>query len=373
MEGIQANANAGDPTRWDWVGTPIEARLVQDRTMFIGRVTGQFGKTASASTPSTRPLRGHAAQGRRRRAATIAARTGSVSATTRRRPQMSPEATSTAGRGYFDVPFYVNQGTWTMPATNKLLFEAGVHARSATSRSSATRRRMAITNLIPVTEQSNAINPADRACQYAPVANYRYRARRELGAGQAARPTTCMASASYVTGAHSAKFGYQFRKLDLLDKDVANSTQLGYRFNQGVPNAVSYYLPDFGRRTITKTNSFFVQDSWTHGRLTLQGALRYDHVSSYAPSELNGTTNTSFLNPQPITIPQTPGVDAYNDITPRVGVAYDVFGNGKTALKFNWGKYLAYAANDSPYTSTNPGATIVRNVQNRGWTDIDSD
>ena len=105
----------------------------------------------------------------------------------------------------------------------------------------------------------------------------------------------------------------------------------------------------------------------TRGRLTLQGALRYDRASSYAPSELNGTTNTSFLNPQPITIPLTPGVDAYNDITPRVGVAYDVFGNGKTALKFNWGKYLAYAANDTPYTSTNPGATVVRNVLNRGW------
>ena len=55
----------------------------------------------------------------------------------------------------------------------------------------------------------------------------------------------------------------------------------------------------------------------------------------------------------------------YNDITPRVGVAYDVFGNGKTALKFNWGSYLAYAANDAPYTSTNPGATVVRNVMNR--------
>ena len=55
---------------------------------------------------------------------------------------MSPEATQTAGRGYFDVPFYVNQGTWTMPASSKLLFEAG-YTRSATSRSSATRRRMA--------------------------------------------------------------------------------------------------------------------------------------------------------------------------------------------------------------------------------------
>ena len=95
----------------------------------------------------------------------------------------------------------------------------------------------------------------------------------------------------------------------------------------------------------------------------MQGALRYDHASSYAPVEGNGTFGkSSFLNPTPITIQQTPGVDAYNDITPRVGVAYDVFGNGRTALKLNWGKYLAYAANDAPYTSTNPGATIVRNV-----------
>src|SRR5690606_36564418 len=72
-------------------------------------------------------------------------------------------------------------------------------------------------------------------------------------------------------------------------------------------------------------------------------------------------------------IERTPGVDAYQDITPRVGVAYDLFGNGRTALKFNWGRYLAYAANDNPYTGTNPGATVVRNVQNRGWTDADGD
>src|SRR5205823_8405214 len=104
-------------------------------------------------------------------------------------------------------------------------------------------------------------------------------------------------------------------------------------------------------------------------KLTLQGALRYDRASSYAPVDQNGTTRTSFLNPAPITIQQTPGVDAYNDLTPRVGVAYDLFGTGKTAIKFNWGRYLAYAANDAPYTSSNPAVTIVQSVANRGWTD----
>jgi hypothetical protein len=64
-----------------------------------------------------------------------------------------------------------------------------------------------------------------------------------------------------------------------------------------------------------------------------------------------------------------PGVAAYNDLTPRVGVAYDVFGTGKTAVKFNWGKYLAYGANDAPYTSSNPAVTIQSSVTNRGWID----
>jgi hypothetical protein len=370
MSGIQANANAGDPTRWDWVGSPIEARLVQDRTMWIGRIMGQFGQHRvrinseyQARCEGT-PLKVETEGCHNRGEDWIGLGNNAPPI------QMSPEATQTAGRGYFDVPFYVNQGTWTMTASSQLLLEAGatffryqpIFGHPAPD---------ADTSLTSVTEQSNAVNPAT-GLPYAPVANYRYRGVETWGPANG-KTDDIMASASYVTGANSMKMGYQYRKLDLLDNTVANQSQLSYRFNRGVPNAVSYFLPDFGRRTITKTHSLFVQDSVTRGRLTLQGALRWDRASSYAPPELNGTTNTSFLNPQPITIPLTPGVDAYNDITPRVGIAYDVFGTGRTALKFNWGRYLAYAANDSPYTSTNPGATVVRSVTNRGWTDSDND
>jgi len=361
--GVTGNANAGDATRWDWAPTPIEARNVKDRTMFIARFTGQFGpnrvrvnseyQKRCEGTPLGVDTSGCHNRGSDWVGLGVSGNNG-----------QSPEATSTAGDGYFDVPFYLNQFSWTMPASNKLLFEAGytpfryqpIFGHPAPD---------ANLDLIAVTEQSNAVNPAT-GLPYAPFTNYRYRAVPVWGPAKGDTDDV-QATASYVTGAHSAKVGYQMRRLDLLDKDDAGNTQLAYRFNQGVPNAVSYYMPDFGRRTVTKTNSFFLQDSWTHGRLTLQGALRYDHASSYAPVELNGTTNTSFLNPNPVTIQETKGVNAYNDFTPRAGVAYDLFGDGKTALKFNYGKYLAYAANDSPYTSTNPGATIVRSVENRGW------
>ena len=369
LEGIFANANAGDASRWDWVGAPIEARLVQDRTMMIGRLTGQFGQHRvrinseyqhrCEGTPLT--VEGEGCHARGEDWIGLGNNTGT---------QMSPEATSTASRGYFDVPFWVNQATWTMAASNRLLFEAGYTAFTYEPIFGQPPPD-GVKDLVSVTEQSNAINPAT-GLPYAPVANYRYRSVQSWGPAEASTGDA-QASVAYVTGAHSAKMGYQFRRLDMLDKDVANDTLLGYRFNRGVPNAVSYYLPDFGRRTVTQQHGFYVQDSWTLGRLTLQGALRYDRASSFAPVEKNGTLSTSFLNPQPITIEETPGVDAYHDISPRAGLAWDVFGTGRTALKFNWGRYLSYAANNPPYTSTNPGFTVVRNVQNRGWTDQDTD
>ena len=139
MEGIQANANAGNAARWDWVGSPIEARLVQDRTMWIGRMTGQFGRP--------RPLQleyQHRCEGTPLKVGTDGCHNRGedwIGLGNNQNPiQMSPEATQTAGRGYFDVPFYVNQGTWTM--ANNHCCSRRATTRSATSRSSATRRPM---------------------------------------------------------------------------------------------------------------------------------------------------------------------------------------------------------------------------------------
>jgi hypothetical protein len=365
MEGINANANAGDASRWDWVGSPIAARLVQDRQMIIGRLTAQLGLHRIRFNSEYQ----HRCEGTPLKVETDGCHSRGqdwIGLGNNLAPFQSPEATSTAARGYFDVPFYLNQIAWTMPASSRLLLEAG-YTPFRYNPIFGFPPPDGVTSMISVQEQSNAINPATGA-RYAPQPNYRYRAVESWG-WAVGKTDGWQATMSYVTGAHSMKAGYQGNRLDQLDQTISNEPLLSYRFNQGVPNAVSYRLPDFGRRTITSLQSGFIQDTWTVSRLTLQGAVRYDRASSYAPVELNGTTRTSFLNPTPITIEKTKGVDAYNDITPRIGVAYDVFGTGKTAIKLNWGRYLAYAANDQPYTSTNPGFTVVRNVDNRGWTD----
>ena len=51
-----------------------------------------------------------------------------------------------------------------------------------------------------------------------------------------------------------------------------------------------------------------------------------------------------------------------------MGLAYDVFGNGKTAIKANLSKYWQYAANDGVYIGTNPAATFAQTAT-RAWND----
>ena len=57
----------------------------------------------------------------------------------------------------------------------------------------------------------------------------------------------------------------------------------------------------------------------------------------------------------PFLLPRTEGVQGYHDISPRMGAAYDVFGNGKTALKVNVGQYLQGAWTGDAYTISNAG------------------
>src|SRR5687767_6153523 len=381
VEGITANANAGNAARWDWMSSATNSRLVQDRQMALGRFSAQAGRSRfnanyeyqkrCEGTPLTTAGRGCHNRGED---------WVGLGTTTQ-----SPEATGTAGRGYFEWPFHLTQGSWTMPASNRLLFDANM---------TIFRYNPAfgfpppdgITNLIPVTEQSSALactnaNPALRhpgctaenaaTLRWAPNANYTYRGLEQWGYAEGAT-NSYNAGASYVTGSHSMRVGYQQYWLRQLDETIAAEPQLAYRFNQGVPDAVTYRLPTWSRNSITQLHGVFIQDQYTRGRLTASGAVRWDRASSYAPVEGNGVNTTSKFNAAPITIEKTTGVDAYNDISPRVGLAYDVFGTGRTAVKLRWGKYLGFASNDAPFTSTNPGATLVGSAT-RGWTDNDGD
>src|SRR3970282_942422 len=67
----------------------------------------------------------------------------------------------------------------------------------------------------------------------------------------------------------------------------------------------------------------------------------------------------------------TPGIH-WHDVSARWGVAYDLFGDGKTAVKFNMGKYMqAFVASNSDF-DLNP---LIRTTTSttRVWTDTNKD
>jgi hypothetical protein len=143
------------------------------------------------------------------------------------------------------------------------------------------------------------------------------------------------ANISHVTGAHSRKFGY-IGTIFIDDRNTfGNSLNLTYRLNNGVPNGVTETALPMELHQRTRYNAFFAQEQWTVNRMTLQGAIRFDRAWSYfAPQTLPASNYLPFT----VSYPKTEGVRGYKDVTPRFGIAYDLFGNAKTALKFNMGQ-----------------------------------
>ena len=354
--GPPPNLFAGDPSNWGYSpDTSVTLSLnAQQRDAYSGRLTAQLGKHRLSFSQenqyrcdgSTRTRDGDGC--RRPGADWIALGTP---------PGIFGSSSPEAHAGYFPSPYYVTQATWTMPKTNRMLLEAGV-SRFAYQPVFGTPPSDGITDLIPVTEQQ-AID-GHRA-------NFTYRAINTWSENWA-NPNQFRASMAYVTGAHNVKVGYQgaYQKSDSTTR--TNSQLISYRFSNRSPNQFTIRLPNWQTADRTVQHSAYVQDSWTMKRLTLQGAIRYDHAYSWSPAEHNGTTDTSRWNAAPITFPRTVSVRGFDDVTARMGVAYDVFGTGRTAVRMNIGKYLDAATNDSSYTENNP-ANRIQETMTRSWTD----
>jgi Carboxypeptidase regulatory-like domain len=259
----------------------------------------------------------------------------------------------------WNAPLSIMQATWTSPLSNRLLFESGYSDFRV--RWGDVMPDGAITNLIPVTEQSTNAG--------VPFANYLYR-------GWLAQPSqnqkhsTWRASLSLVSGSNNLKFGHQGGFM------VAKTTtqvaqQLSYTFNNGAPIQLSTRVGPTRVSDRLRYGAFYVQDSWTRGRVTAQGALRFEMASSWAPEGENGVLEAHQFGSANI-FPRTDGVKGFRDLTPRGGVVYDLFGNGKTAVRMNGGQYLQGVFSGEAYTIKNPATTLVSSIT-RQWTDPSGD
>jgi carboxypeptidase family protein len=243
------------------------------------------------------------------------------------------------GSQRMESPTNVIQGTYTVPFSNRLLFEAGVmllpQHSSRLGQDGLTGPR--ITDIVRNISYNNA--------------NGTYR--REPGSVQ-------RASLAYVTGTHSIKVGMSnYWHQNSIDR--VNAVYYNYTFVNGVPTGVTY-LPGFATGDAHEPADLgvFAQDQWSVKRLTMNYGVRFDYLNiGYPDTPVAPSANIPTARVFPAL-----QILGFKDLSPRFGVAYDLFGNAKTALKGSINRYVGVGFVTLPDAIINLGNDI------RSWNDV---
>src|SRR5262249_7684662 len=135
-------------------------------------------------------------------------------------------------------------------------------------------------------------------------------------------------------------------------------------FVRGVPTSLTERATPFTAAQNGNDTAIYAQDRWTVSRVTLNLGVRYESWHTYYPDHSFGPApNAPTRN---FVIPAGDYYD-YHNINPKLGAAYDLFGNGRTALKASLNRYVGMVGGTSSIDG-NP-VNIVVNGATRSWND----
>jgi hypothetical protein len=224
-------------------------------------------------------------------------------------------------------------------------------------------------------EEYNIVNQAGVIQQRGTAAWYAGASRRDLSLGthyasldtqmgQYPDRYNLQGSVSYLTSAHNIKVGGQWNWGPYRRTRITNA-DLIQRYRSGVPDSVAVYnTPIDWTDYLNADLGIYGQDAWTFHRLTTNLGARWEHfdsqVSASASPAGRFVPKRSFDKiPMPV----------WNDLAPRFGVVYDLFGDAKTALKASVNRYeqaqtINFADQFNPLVLT---SAIL------SWTDLNTD
>ncbi len=255
-------------------------------------------------------------------------------------------------RGWDWWPSGVVQGTWTMPLTSKILLEAGGSWQVA--------------NWVNFAEEG--VTRDDRSILELST-NFRYGATSLLTAPIARTGRSAERfSMTYVTGTHNIKVGIgDEQAFNDESRSRNNSDGLNYDFLNGKPNRIQYQAEPFLQQERQNVElGIFAQDAWTIKRVTLNLGLRLDYLSMGFPA----ADLAAGLYVPARHVDELKGVPQWTDVNPRMGVAWDVFGSGRTAVKASFGRFNQLSRSDLT-RRFHPFSSSI-NTAFRTWTDTNN-
>lgn len=172
---------------------------------------------------------------------------------------------------------------------------------------------------------------------------------------------------SYVTGSHAFKVGMTLQEGPAIT-DVYTNLDTGLTVRNGIPFQVTVRTtPYTARERLVADLGIFAQDTWTINRLTANLGVRWDYLNNKV--EAQSAAGGRWIGPR--SFDELTNVPNYKDIAPRMGVVYDLFGNGRTAVKATLSRYVQ-TSTVSTARLLNPFNTTVNNTT-RPWTDSNND
>ena len=169
-------------------------------------------------------------------------------------------------------------------------------------------------------------------------------------------------------GDHAFKVGYRWRNAHSVNLNHYGGNAVA-RFTNTIANSVDIYR-DGNSVSHLDTHALYVQDTYTVSRLTLNLGLRWDRQDDAA---LAAVVPASPLAPAQLPSVNFPGAEAgvtWNDVSPRLGMTYDLTGDGKSVFQASYSLYYGQMAPgqlSAELAAT--GAVMVRYP----WVDRDGD
>lgn len=170
---------------------------------------------------------------------------------------------------------------------------------------------------------------------------------------------------SYVTGSHNFKTGVWIQQWPNFTEYYVNGGML-QNFRNGAPVSVVLYASPSHTRTMAHNIGLYAQDQWTLRRLTLNLGLRYD---SYRGHAQDVTTPAGPFVPER-RFDKTANLVDLEDLNARMGAAYDLFGNGRTAVKAFLGRFVV--GGEIADLPAQPALSVVTSAT-RTWNDRNGD